>query len=244
MKDEVSQLTTENKKFASRNKQLIYLVLYLLVKQKCASKKVRELNDEISLHQTNVAFFMLKWLLLGQNLASKTDQLDRLKDEHKRLTLTVSSLEAKVLSLTTDNETLQTGKNQADRYKSMYLDHVRSTDIKMKTKNHEIDELNSTIKELYSTLTDMEAKKNEQTTELEEIKTMVESGTLLEMKLKFNIVSEESLTPADVVSYADETSKKYLEYKVKTVRLIFSFLMAMKVTRLNIWNWKCYGDQI
>ena len=32
LKDNVSQLTTENKKFASRNKQLIYHVLYLLVK--------------------------------------------------------------------------------------------------------------------------------------------------------------------------------------------------------------------
>ena len=61
----------------------------------------------------------------------------------------------------------------------------------------------------------MEAKKNEQTKELEEIKTMVESGTHLEMKLKFNIVSKKSLTPADVVSYADETNKKYLEYKSK-----------------------------
>ena len=40
---------------------------------------------------------------------------------------------------------------------------------------------------------------------------MVESGTLLEMKLKFNIVSKKSLTPADVVSYANETNKKYLE---------------------------------
>ena len=84
-------------------------------------------------------------------------------------------------------------------------------DTKTTKKNHKIDELNLTIKKLNSTLTDVEAKKNEQTKELEEIKTMVESGTLLEMKLKFNIVSKKSLTPADVVSYANETNKKYLE---------------------------------
>ena len=137
----------------------------------------------------------------------------------------------------------------------MYLQYVKLTDTKITKKDHKIDELNSTIKKLNSTLTDVETKKNEQTKELEEckekadidlqeIKTMVESGTLLEMKLKFNIVSKESLTPADIVSYANEIKKKYLEYKSKNGKVDFSFLMAMKVTRLNIWNRKCYGDQI